>query len=121
MLWWVMSTLEKAIEIALKAHYGVTDKAGAPYLLHPLRMMFHMPDDECRIAAVLHDVVEDSPVTIEDLRKAGFSETILGAVNGLTRREDESYDEFIKRAGKNHIARTVKLADLKDNLRPLAA
>lgn len=110
-----MSTLELAVKIAADAHAGQTDKAGAPYVLHPLRLMLQMCDDEHRIAAVLHDVVEDSDWTFEGLRREGFSETIVSAVQALTRSKGEDYDEFVLRAGRNPIARSVKLADLRDN------
>src|SRR5262245_28479422 len=111
-----MSTLERAIEIAAKAHAGQLDKAGAPYILHPLRVMFRLQDPAARITAVLHDVVEDSSWTIEDLRAEGFDAPVLAAVDALTRRSGESYEDFVRRAGLHPIAYPVKLADLADNL-----
>jgi (p)ppGpp synthase/HD superfamily hydrolase len=111
--------LEKAIQIAAAAHSGVKDKAGAPYVLHPLRLMMKMNTEAEMIAAVLHDVVEDSDWTIERLRSEGFPEEVLEAVDSLTRRSDESYEEFVIRAGRNPIARRVKLADLEDNMNML--
>lgn len=110
-----MSTLERAIEIAVKAHAGQTDKAGAPYILHPLRMMLRLSTNEERIAAVLHDVVEDSGVTLDDLREEGFSEEIIEALASVTKRQGEDYFEFVRRAAANPIGRKVKLADLVDN------
>lgn len=107
--------LENAIALAAKAHAGQVDKAGAPYILHPLRMMLRVATPEERMAAVLHDVVEDCGVSLADLRAAGFSEAVVGAVDALTRREDESYDEFVARAATDPIGRRVKLADLEDN------
>jgi len=110
--------LERAIEIAVEAHKGVSDKGGNPYVLHPLRMMFAVNTNEEKIVAVLHDVVEDG----EDwdfgrLEKEGFSTEILGALRSVTKiTEDEDYDDFIGRALRNPIGRQVKIADLKDNL-----
>ncbi len=111
-----MATLERAIEIAVRAHAGQHDKAGAPYVLHPLRLMLRMLSDESRIVAVLHDVVEDSDVTLECLRKEGFSERVLAAVGTLTKRNGEDYDAFIERVSKNPLASEVKIEDMKDNM-----
>lgn len=111
-----MDPLDHAIRIAVEAHAGQMDKAGAPYILHPLRVMLAVSDPVARIAAVLHDVVEDSAWTLERLRQEGFSGVIIGAVDALTRRPKESYEEFVKRAALDPIAREVKIADLRDNL-----
>ena len=111
-----MSTLERAIVIAAEAHAGITDKGGAPYILHPLRMMMDLTSAEERIVAVLHDVCEDCPGwTFERLRGEGFSEEILTALDSVTKREGETYEEFALRAAVNPIGRRVKLADLRDN------
>lgn len=110
-----MSTLERAIALAAKAHEGQTDKAGVAYILHPLRVMLLLETEAERIVGVLHDVVEDTPITFEDLRAAGFTDEILAALDSVTRRDDEDYDAFVQRAGENPIGRQVKLADLKDN------
>jgi (p)ppGpp synthase/HD superfamily hydrolase len=93
-----MSTLERAIEIAIEAHRGQTDKAGAPYILHPLRIMLTLNTNEEHIVAVLHDVVEDGGWTFERLRAEGFSEEIVNAIESVTRRPNESYEEFVLRA-----------------------
>lgn len=113
-----MSTLEEAIILAAKAHQGALDKAGAPYILHPLRVMLRMRTQTERIVAVLHDVLEDTDWTAQKLREAGFSEEILAALAYLTRNQGEPYDAFIRRAGSLPMARRVKLADLEDNLDP---
>lgn len=110
-----MSTLERAIAIAAQAHAGQTDKAGAPYILHPLRMMLTLETEAERIVAVLHDVVEDTPVTLDDLRAERFTDEILAALESVTRRDGEDYEAFVLRAGQNPIGRRVKLADLRDN------
>ena len=111
-----MATLERSILIAAQAHLGQRDKGGAPYILHPLRMMMRMESEAAMMAAMLHDVVEDSDWTLDQLRGEGFSEEVLQAVDCLTRRDDESYDEFVMRAQANPIARQVKIADLEDNM-----
>ena len=112
-----MSTLERAIAIAAEAHAGQVDKAGKPYILHPLRVMLRLETAEERIAAVLHDIVEDCGWSIDDLGAAGFSPTVLRAVESLTRKDGESYDAFVARAAADPIGRRVKLADLEDNTR----
>lgn len=111
-----MSTLERAILLAVKAHEGRKDKAGAPYILHPLRLMLRMPSQAARIVAVLHDVVEDSDFSLDDLRRQGFSEDILDAVACLTRIPGEPYEDSIQRAWGHPLARLVKIADLEDNM-----
>jgi (p)ppGpp synthase/HD superfamily hydrolase len=111
-----MANLEEAIGIAVQAHRGQTDKAGAPYILHPLRMMFAVQTDAERMAAVLHDVVEDTDWTLDALRERGFPEHVVTAVDHLTRREGESYEAFVLRAAAHPVARRVKVADLEDNM-----
>jgi (p)ppGpp synthase/HD superfamily hydrolase len=114
-----MSTLERAIAIAAEAHAGQTDKAGAPYILHPLRLMLRMTSTEERIVAVLHDVVEDNAEwTLDRLHTEGFSDDVLAAIESVTKRPDktESYEEFVLRAARNPIGRCVKLADFQDNV-----
>ena len=110
------ATVEDAISIAAHAHKGQKDKAGAPYLLHPLRMMLRMDSEAAMMAAVLHDVVEDTDWTLGRLREEGFSDEVLEAVDCLTHREGESYQEFVERVRTNPIARQVKIADLEDNM-----
>jgi (p)ppGpp synthase/HD superfamily hydrolase len=111
-----MSTLERAIEIAATAHAGQQDKAGAPYILHPLRVMLAQKEPAQRIAAILHDVVEDTPWTLEQLRAEGFSDDVLSAVDALTKRKGEDYFAFVDRAGRDPVARAVKIADIRDNM-----
>jgi (p)ppGpp synthase/HD superfamily hydrolase len=112
-----MSTLKRAIEIAEAAHAGQKDKGGNPYIGHPMRVMHAVDLEEEKIVAILHDVVEDTHWTLEKLRKEGFSETVLAAIDSVTKRKEqcETYDEFVKRAASNPIGRKVKLADLRDN------
>ena len=109
-------TLERAIAIAATAHAGQVDKGGAPYILHPLKVMLRMSNLEERIVAVLHDVVEDCGISLEDLRKEGFSEEVLSAIESVTKVPGESYEDFVERAAQNPIGRVVKLADLEENI-----
>lgn len=111
-----MATLEKAIEIAARAHSSQVDKAGEPYILHPLRVMLNVAGLQARIAAALHDVVEDSPMTLEELRREGFADEALEAIDALTRREGETRMQAAIRAAANPIARAVKIADVIDNM-----
>ena len=111
-----MAGIEDAIALAVQAHRGQKDRAGAPYILHPLRMMFRVETDAEKMAAVLHDVVEDTDWTLDDLRAEGFPEEVVAAVDHLTRREEESYEEFVVRAAAHPVARRVKIADLEDNM-----
>lgn len=85
-----MSTIERAIEIAARAHAGQVDKAGAPYIFHPLRLMFAVKTPEQKMAAILHDVVEDTDVTFDYLRAEGFSSEILNAIKALTKADGEA-------------------------------
>lgn len=109
-------SLEKALELALEAHRGQTDKAGAPYILHPLRLMSRFQDETAQTVALLHDVVEDGNITLDALAAHGFSADVVHAVDCLTRRRGESYEDFIQRAGSDPLARRVKVADIEDNL-----
>lgn len=110
-----MNDLERAIDVAVDAHAGQTDKAGETYIRHPLRVMRSMDSETERIVAVLHDVVEDGDYTSEDIGDQ-FGPEVRRAVDALTKRDGETYMEFIKRAAENPIARKVKIADLEDNM-----
>lgn len=112
-----MSTLEKAIRIAAAAHEGVRDKQNQPYVLHPLRVMLTCENPEAQIVGVLHDVVEDTEVTHEQIQSEGFSEAILAALRLVTHERSEPYADYVIRCKANPIAREVKLADLHDNSR----
>ncbi|QAT82840.1 GTP pyrophosphokinase [Corallococcus coralloides] len=111
-----MPTLEDAIALAVAAHQGQRDKAGQPYILHPLRVMLRLSSDAERTVAILHDVVEDTPYTLERLRGLGYPEDVLSALDCLTKREGEGYEAFIERLRPHPLARRVKLADLEDNM-----
>jgi (p)ppGpp synthase/HD superfamily hydrolase len=111
-----MATLEDAILLAAQAHHGQRDRNGQPYVLHVLRVMLRVETDEQRTAAVLHDLVEDTPHSLEELRALGFEEQVVHAVDCLTHRDGEPYEAYVQRAASDPIARIVKLADLEDNM-----
>jgi (p)ppGpp synthase/HD superfamily hydrolase len=111
-----MSTLERAIAVAAAAHQGQTDKAHEPYILHPIRVMLKLSTPDERTAAVLHDLLEDTNWTRADLEREGFCQVVLDAVEALTRRSEETYEDFLHRVSLNPVALRVKLADLEDNL-----
>lgn len=108
--------LEKALLIATKAHAGQTDKTGAAYIFHPIRVSCRCLTDEEKIVALLHDTIEDTEVTADYLLSEGFPHNIVDAILSVTRNEDERYDDFIKRCRLNPIGRQVKLHDLEDNM-----
>lgn len=111
--------INTAIKLATDAHAGQVDKGGEPYILHPLRVMLAMKTDDERIVAILHDVVEDTPWTCDDLYwQHGFKPEIVQAVAALTRGKNEDYFDFVRRLAPNPIARAVKIADIRDNLDP---
>lgn len=103
-----------ASKIAYKAHEGQVDKAGVPYIFHPIHIAEQMDTEESCIVALLHDVVEDSDITIDYLSKY-FSEEVMGALKILTKNENDDYVEYIKRVKTNKLATKVKLKDLKHN------
>lgn len=108
--------LNKAIEIVVDAHKGQSDKNGQSYLGHVFRVMNAGNTLPEKIVGALHDVVEDSDWTLEDLTKAGFSPEIVDAVDAMTHKDSETYDEYLLRAAKNPIAIRVKINDLTDNM-----
>ncbi|MCS6818514.1 MAG: phosphohydrolase [Chitinophagales bacterium] len=112
-----MSTLSRALEIALSAHKGQKDKAGSDYIFHPLRVMAMGNTEEEKICGLLHDVLEDSDTTLEHLKKEGFSDEVLNALQCLTKENpDEDYDKFFDRVMQNPLAVKVKINDLLDNM-----
>ena len=109
--------LDRAKEIARAAHEGQVDKAGKPYIEHPMRVMNMGKSMEEKIAGILHDVVEDSEWTFEMLEKEGIPKDVMDALRCVTKlSEDEDYDHFIARVKTNPLAVKVKLNDLKDNM-----
>ena len=108
--------LEKAVAIAVEAHRGQRDRNGAPYITHPIRVMERLKTPEEQTAGILHDVVEDTRWTFEDLRREGFPNQVLHALECVTKRDGEAYEDFVKRSASDDLARRVKLADLEDNM-----
>lgn len=116
-----MPTLEDALQLALTVHRGQTDRTGRPYILHVLRVLANLDvsvSDSARFVAILHDVVEDGDgdPTLDDLRRLGYPEDVLAAVDALTRRDEEAWDDYLARVETVPLAVTVKLADLRDNM-----
>lgn len=113
--------LREAALLAFNAHYGQTDKAGKQYFMHPFRVSMNILDKtndrELAAAAVLHDVIEDTSITLDDLANKGMSERIVETVDALTRRPKEEYIVYLARLSTNEDARKIKIADLLDNLR----
>lgn len=105
-----------ALELAVEKHKNQTDKAGNPYILHPLHVMENVNSKEGKIVAILHDIIEDTDVTEDYLLKIRLSKRIVDAVVALTRSEDMDYQEYIKNLSSNPLAKEVKLADLEHNM-----
>ena len=109
------SQSEKAYEIAKKAHLGQVDKAGEDYIKHPEKVASFVNSDEEKAVAYLHDVIEDTELTLEDLREYGFSEEVLEAVDVITKKKGQDYQTYLNSVKENKLARVVKLADLRHN------
>ncbi len=107
--------LERAIAVATEAHAGQLDKAGQPYILHPIRLMLSMTTDTERVVALLHDVAEDCDDWDVDRIRSEFGDDVGAAVDALTKRAGEDYDTYLGRVEGNPVAVKVKLADLGDN------
>ncbi len=112
------ATLDDAIALVATHFKGVTDKVGQPYILHCIRVMMGVESLDGKIVGILHDLVEDTDVTLEELRAAGFSETVVRGVDLMTHREGVSYADYVVRLQHDPIAKAVKLSDLRDNLSP---
>ena len=111
-------SVEDAIALAARAHKGqrYASPEREPYIFHPLRLMLSLDDPHERIVAVLHDAVEDTHLELRHLVEAGYPPRVVAAVDAVTHRPDESYDDYIERVADNEVARRVKLADLRENL-----
>jgi (p)ppGpp synthase/HD superfamily hydrolase len=107
--------LERALQIAVQAHAGQKDKNGAAYIFHPLRVMMRCTSERAKMAALLHDVVEDTDWTFEKLAQEGFSPEVIATVKLLTHEEGVSYDDYVTRTMTDPVAMEVKIADLEDN------
>ncbi len=109
------SLTKKALKLCFEAHKEQVDKSGIPYVFHPLHLAEQMTDEATTVVALLHDVVEDTDITFEDLEKQGFGEEIISALRLLTHDKNTLYFEYVGEIKKNKIATTVKLADLRHN------
>jgi len=107
---------KKALKVAFKAHKDQKDRSGLPYILHPVHVAEQMKTEDTCVVAILHDVIEDTDLTLEDLREKGFTETQLRGVDLMTHREDEDYFDYVRKLSGDPVARTVKRADLLHNL-----
>ena len=114
-----MADLDDALRVAAQAHRSQKDRYGSPFILHPIRVMLRLSGDKERIVALLHDVVERTPWTLADLRREGFSEDVVAAVDLLTKREGEAYLEYIVRVRADPLAARIKQADLLDHIETL--
>lgn len=110
-------TLERAIELACRAHAGQVDKSGEPYILHPLRVMLCFSDPQDRIVAVLHDVLEDAPKLLSEIERLVDLDCFKSLL-ALTRDSNEDYRDYIARVKENDQAKRIKIEDLEDNLKP---
>ena len=106
---------KRAMKLCFQAHRDQTDKSGIPYVFHPIHLAEQMPDEDTTVVALLHDVVEDTDCTIEDLAAMGFHDRVLAAIELMTHTEGVPYLDYVAKIRENPIARTVKLADLKHN------
>lgn len=112
----VIELREKAMLIAEKVHKGQVDKAGMPYINHPVRVERRCTRQEDRLVALLHDTIEDGDIASEYLLLVGFSQEVVDAVLSVSRKRGEDYFEFIQRCKANPIGRRVKICDLEDNM-----
>lgn len=108
--------LSTAIKIATDYHSGQVDKGGLPYILHPLTVMNNVETIEEKIVAILHDIIEDTPMTKDMLFKLGISEEIVEAIDVISKKKGQTYDEYLELVRDNELARRVKIADLKHNM-----
>ena len=104
-----------ALKLCFETHKDQVDKSGMPYVFHPFHLAEQMTDEETTIVALLHDVVEDSDRTLDDLKELGFSEKVLSAIELMTHADGVPYMEYVAKIKSNPIAKEVKLADLKHN------
>ena len=107
--------IDIALAIAKKAHAGQVDKAGIDYIKHPIYVASQVTTEQEKAVALLHDVIEDSDITVEDLLVSGLSNEVVTAVQILTKKKGQSYQEYLEKVKSNNLARVVKLADLKHN------
>lgn len=106
---------KKALKLSFEAHKDQFDKSGMPYVYHPFHLAEQMTDEDTTIVALLHDVAEDTDLTVDDIQKIGFSKTVCDALRLLTHDESISYMDYVANIKNNSVAKAVKLADLRHN------
>ena len=106
---------KKALKLCFEAHKEQIDKSGMPYVFHPFHLAEQMQDEESTVVALLHDVIEDTDYTLDDLRKVGFDDSVLAAINLMTHEDGVPYMDYVEQIKTNPIAKTAKLADLRHN------
>ena len=106
---------KRAMKLCFEAHKDQVDKSGVPYVFHPFHLAEQMEDETTAVVALLHDVVEDTDYTLDDLREMGFSDETVDAIALMTHAEDVPYMDYVREIKKNPIARAVKMADLRHN------
>ena len=106
---------KKALKLCFEAHKDQLDKSGLPYVFHPFHLAEQMTDEKTTVAALLHDVAEDTPITLDDLAEMGFDSDVIDALRLLTHDDDTPYMDYVAKIKPNPIARAVKLADLAHN------
>jgi (p)ppGpp synthase/HD superfamily hydrolase len=111
----IHASIDQALLLAVRSFQDIKDEDDQPYILHCLRVMMNFTDPDLQQVAILHDIIEDTPVTLEQLRYLGFGEQVIQAIGLLTRSSDVSYADYVCRLKPNSLARQVKMADLRDN------
>lgn len=106
---------KKALKLCFLAHKDQVDKSGMPYVFHPFHLAEQMADEDTTVVALLHDVVEDTPYTLDDLKNMGFSSQVIEAITLMTHEEGVPYLDYVRRIKDNPIAKAVKLADIDHN------
>jgi (p)ppGpp synthase/HD superfamily hydrolase len=111
-------SVEDAIALAAQAHRGqhYPSPEAEPYVFHPLRVMLRFTEPDEQMASVLHDAIEDTDLTLDGLVAAGYPASVVAAIDCLTQRDSEPYEEYLDRVASNAIARRVKIADIRENL-----
>ena len=106
---------KKALKLCFDAHKNQVDKTGLPYVFHPFHLAEQMDDEISTVCALLHDVIEDTPYTLLDLKNMGFNDTVIEVLTLLTHNENVPYFDYVRKIKNNEIAKKVKIADLKHN------
>lgn len=109
------ANIDDALALVAEHFRGATDKDGEPYVMHCLRVMLGTSSTDAQLVGLMHDLVEDTPITLQDLRSLGFSRQVVEAIDLVTHREQESYATYVIKLKPNELARDAKISDLRDN------